>query len=389
MQVAEEGLEPRPRQPHLPRPRDRRRRGRRRAPAARTRPSRRPTPRRPTPRSRRGPTGTYRSGSADFALAATEAGALRSSACWTRRLRRLRRDAHVPRGERLHQLEARAVDAPGTRPEPAHRTLVGRCHSSRTATSRPRSPAGPPRAALRVPAWKPAGGALSLGERRRRRPAGRPLDRHGRRAASSVNASPWPVNSATAGATYTARGSVRSETPGKDVCLRLREYDGSTLVGSAQTCVTTTGAWRQYPRCSTRSPRAARELNLLVYQVGTAAAGDPSTSTASRSQTARPPRCRPLRRSPATRCCSGRGHRLLLVQRRRGHSRLLDTPPGVIGIAGDTEQNHGTPPSSGLLRLELGPPQARASSRPWATTSTALRAPPATSTTSGAGPGTA
>ena len=90
-----------------------------------------------------------------------------------------------------------------------------------------------------VAGWKSSLGTLSLVS------GGSAGPQAGRVAATasgslSMNASPWPVNSTAAGTVYTVQGSVRSDTPGKTVCLRLREWDAGAVIGSAQQCLATT-----------------------------------------------------------------------------------------------------------------------------------------------------
>jgi hypothetical protein len=289
-----------------------------------------------------GPTGTYRSGTADFAVSATEAGSTFEcrldsgafGAC----------DAtptfHAANGK--HQLEVRAVDAAGNADaSPATRGWWADATLQNGNFETPLAGWTTQGGGYAVPAWKPASGALSLVS------GGNTGPQAGRLTATadgslSVNASPWPVNSAVAGAVYTARGSVRSETPGKDVCLRLREYDGSTLVGSAQTCTTTTGAWRAFNALQYTVAQSGTELNLLVYQVGSAATGDSFDLDGMSLTDGSPAQVPPtpaesgdptlLAASDVASCWSSGDESV---------SRLLDTLAGTIAIPGDTEQNHG------------------------------------------------
>ena len=243
-----------------------------------------------------------------------------------------------------------------------------------------------------VPAWKPASGALSLvtgGD------AGPQAARVTATAAGSlsVNASPWPINSGAAGH-HLHRPRLRPERDARQGRLppaaRVRRLDARGL------------------RPDLRRPRPApgassRALQYTVAQSGTRARtcsstrsarrrrATPSTSTASRSPTARPPRCRPPRRSRATRRCSRpRDVASCWSSGDESVSRLLDTLPGTIAIAG---RHRAEPRLPRRVRraatTRAGAATSRASSRPWATTSTAPPARPATSTTSARPPATA
>jgi parallel beta-helix repeat protein len=75
----------------------------------------------------------------------------------------------------------------------------------------------------------------------------------------------------TVSGSYTASAWIRSDTPGLQVKLRLREYVGSTLVGTGTTTFTTTantvGTWQQILLTyQVASPGSTLDLN--VYQTG-------------------------------------------------------------------------------------------------------------------------
>jgi len=84
----------------------------------------------------------------------------------------------------------------------------------------------------------------------------------------TLNDSPNAVTKTVAGS-YTASAWVRGDGVGQQVKLRLREYVGTTLVGTGTTTVTTTGDWQQvqltYP---VTSPGSSLDLN--VYETGQA-----------------------------------------------------------------------------------------------------------------------
>jgi hypothetical protein len=74
-----------------------------------------------------------------------------------------------------------------------------------------------------------------------------------------------PVRPPTVGATYTAGGWVRSDVPGKNVCLRFREWSGSSQVGAAQTCRTATTSWVPFNTVSYTSV-GGDSLEIVPYQ---------------------------------------------------------------------------------------------------------------------------
>ncbi len=88
----------------------------------------------------------------------------------------------------------------------------------------------------------------------------------------TLNDSPNWVTKSVAG-TYTATTWVRADTAGGQFKLRIREYVGSTLVGTATTTLTPTGDWQQlvlsYPVVSPGS-----SIDLNVYETGMAAASN-------------------------------------------------------------------------------------------------------------------
>jgi hypothetical protein len=87
-----------------------------------------------------------------------------------------------------------------------------------------------------------------------------------------LTVSPRPIESTTSGATYVAAASVRSLTPGRRICLFLREWGvapGLTRVG--RSCVTSTGTWQTFPPLKYRTSGSGRSLELAVEQFGPAA----------------------------------------------------------------------------------------------------------------------
>jgi Disaggregatase related len=89
----------------------------------------------------------------------------------------------------------------------------------------------------------------------------------------SVVTSPRPVQSTAAGTTYSASAWVRADTPGRTLCLRVREWSATSQVGSASTCLTGTVGWKQFPTLGYTAAGSANQLDLYVFQ-RSAVAGD-------------------------------------------------------------------------------------------------------------------
>jgi hypothetical protein len=90
----------------------------------------------------------------------------------------------------------------------------------------------------------------------------------------SILTSSKPVTSTAAGAAYTAGGWIRSDTPGRKVCLIVREWtSGGSLVGSRSSCVTSTGDWQQFAANRYVAARNAGTIDVAVTESG-AATGD-------------------------------------------------------------------------------------------------------------------
>lgn len=83
-----------------------------------------------------------------------------------------------------------------------------------------------------------------------------------------------PIATTVAGKPYTANGWVRSATPGRSVCLRIREFDSAgTQVGQRDSCVASGTAWKQFPANSYTTTKAGGQLTAFVVETG-AVAGD-------------------------------------------------------------------------------------------------------------------
>jgi hypothetical protein len=86
----------------------------------------------------------------------------------------------------------------------------------------------------------------------------------------------WPVTSATLGHTYVTDAWLRSDTPGKTVCVTIREWadNFATWVGTSSSCVVTTTSWQQVPTLYFSQTSAGDGLDLSINQKDAPAAGD-------------------------------------------------------------------------------------------------------------------
>lgn len=83
-----------------------------------------------------------------------------------------------------------------------------------------------------------------------------------------------PVSAATLGDTYVTSAYVRSNTPGKTVCLTVREWQNTwTWIGSSSRCITTTSSWQEVGPLYFSPTLANDGLDVAVGQKG-ATAGD-------------------------------------------------------------------------------------------------------------------
>jgi hypothetical protein len=159
----------------------------------------------------------------------------------------------------------------------------------------------------------------------------------------SLDTSPHPVSSTTAGKRYTATGFVRSDTPGRQVCLQVRERDGAATVASVRTCVAATGGWQPFPEAALVAASGGHQIEVDVFQLTNAVDGDgvevaglalddggPLTATAPATPAGDPVM---LALADVASCWSSGDE---------ATARLLDTLGGTIALAGDTEQNRGS-----------------------------------------------
>lgn len=84
----------------------------------------------------------------------------------------------------------------------------------------------------------------------------------------STSTSSKPVQNAPAGEQFSATGMIRSDAPGKTVCLILTEYDstGTTSIGAQQTCVVTTSTWAAFPTLTVSVANTGDALKYTIKQ---------------------------------------------------------------------------------------------------------------------------
>ncbi|HET9126326.1 MAG TPA: LamG-like jellyroll fold domain-containing protein [Solirubrobacteraceae bacterium] len=78
---------------------------------------------------------------------------------------------------------------------------------------------------------------------------------------------PKPVTSTVQGTMYSAGGEIRSDTPGKTVCLQLHEISSAgTTIGGAQQCATTTSSWTALPTVTYTAQQSGNAISFQVRQ---------------------------------------------------------------------------------------------------------------------------
>lgn len=87
--------------------------------------------------------------------------------------------------------------------------------------------------------------------------------RRGRADVFSLLTSPGPTT--VSGALYAGTAWVRSDRPGRTVCLVLRELSGA-VVGNAQACLTATSSWQAFPSVYYTALGTGAELQFSVEQ---------------------------------------------------------------------------------------------------------------------------
>src|SRR5690349_9013269 len=90
----------------------------------------------------------------------------------------------------------------------------------------------------------------------------------------SINASPKPVASTTAGTSYVADGMFRSATPGQTICFRLKETNSSNVgKGQGLQCAVATTTWQAFPEVHYTAVATGDSIAVRIYQQANAASG--------------------------------------------------------------------------------------------------------------------
>ena len=295
-----------------------------------------------------GPSGTYRSGTAPFTLSSATSGATFECSLDGAAFEPCTSQPSFEVANGSHRLEARAVSAGSPDPTPAVRTWWADASFQNGNFETPAG--GWTSQGYTVPGFGWSGGTLQVVDGGLT--GGKKTGRFTTSGSGSptISTAPDPYDAINAGVTLTAHGSVRGQTSGRSICLKLREYQpgtsGDTLVSSGQTCVTTnaSGSWQSFPTLTYTTQQNGSYVDVLVFQTTAGSAGEIFyVDGLSVSEPGSPsvPALPSVQGDPVLlgladiASCWSAGD--------EATARLLDTTPGVIGIAGDTEQNHGEP----------------------------------------------
>ena len=305
-----------------------------------------------------GPSGTYRSGTAQFSLSSPSPGAhfecRLDSGAWSSCSANPAFD--VANGS--HTLEVRATLGNQTDPTPAERTWW----ADATVQNGNFETAGDGwlQQGYVIPGWKTDSSNTTLSVVS----GGAGGEKAGRATAVaagslSTRVAPRPVNAAAAGTQFTASGMVRS-APGARVCLRVREWSPAdapaptppetqtppqSVLGAAESCVNATSSWQAFAAVDYTTTGAGSEIDVYAYRSTTASAGDWFELDTIALRDTDPLAVPPTPEVTGDPVLLGLGDiASCWSSGDEATARLLDSTPGVIGIVGDTEQNNGTTP---------------------------------------------
>lgn len=115
-------------------------------------------------------------------------------------------------------------------------------------------------------AWRGYQATLSLVQSGRTGAQAARVSMAGAGSSFSIYPAKRPVRSSVRGARYVASAYVRSQTPGREVCLRIREWSGGALVGSAKSCMTSTSPWKRFPAVEYVVRANGNAVDVYVYE---------------------------------------------------------------------------------------------------------------------------
>lgn len=87
----------------------------------------------------------------------------------------------------------------------------------------------------------------------------------GRATGFAISTSPAPVESSAGGTVYRLAAAVRTEKTGRETCLRLREWSGGDVVGSAVSCVWTNRSWQRFPIVAYTAKASGRAISGDIF----------------------------------------------------------------------------------------------------------------------------
>lgn len=194
-----------------------------------------------------------------------------------------------------------------------------------------------------VAGWDPSHATLSLAHDGIVGPTALGVAFDGSASSYAAFPSPRPIRQTVAGTLYTGNGFVRSSTPGKNVCLSLREWDaaGQNVIDQNVSCLRTTSAWQAFDPV-TYTGHGGTQLELYAFQLNASPGdgfeldglsvsdGGPSSPAPLPPETGDPT----LLAAGDIAACYSSGDEAV--------SRLLDTLPGTIAALGDTVYPDGT-----------------------------------------------
>ena len=173
----------------------------------------------------------------------------------------------------------------------------------------------------------------------------------------SVYPHPVPVGSTVRGGRVTGRAYVRSASP-RRICLRIREWAGADVAGSAQRCTVAGGRWRFLGGVDYVAREDRNRLDAYLYAPAAERGAHFDVDAVSLAGTLPAPPAD----SPATLLAAG-DVASCASEGDEATAALLDRLPGTIAVLGDAVYENGTPrefaecfaPSWGRHRQRMRP----------------------------------